>query len=133
MLETKNKNISLNVWFIWLNLKYHCTKKIKFSVKDSYSKCEHTIENCNLFTSTKEILNGKLQFFVQCYASFLFTFWNFGNQTLSWQTNFTAFPNTDIRCVFQPYRNVVRQYFPLAIYFILGIIYLLRTQNFLKN
>ena len=45
---------------------WHCTdtvQNMKFSIKDFYSKCDQEI--ADLVTFTKEILNGKLLFFLQ--------------------------------------------------------------------
>ena len=40
---------------------------MKFSIKDFFSKClPNPQETADLVTFTEEILNGKLQFFVQC-------------------------------------------------------------------
>ena len=39
----------------------HCTKKMKFSIKDFFSKCDQIRRNCG-FKTAEEILNGKLHF-----------------------------------------------------------------------
>ena len=42
-------------------------KKMKFSINDSFSKCDAIRKKiADLVTFTKEIFNGKLHFFVQC-------------------------------------------------------------------
>ena len=37
-------------------------QKMKFFVKDFFSKCNQIAENCEFFTFTEEILNGKHHF-----------------------------------------------------------------------
>ena len=72
---TKKKNTlgtSLSpLVFTFQNKSYYKTKyyfanntaqKIKFSIRDFLSKCDHA----DLVTFSEEILNGKLHFFVQC-------------------------------------------------------------------
>ena len=46
------------------NASVSTAQKITFSIKDFFSKCAQ--ETADLVTFTKEILNGKLHFFMQC-------------------------------------------------------------------
>ena len=41
-------------------------KKMKFSIKDFFSKSDQIRRKLDLVTFTEEILNGKFQFFVKC-------------------------------------------------------------------
>ena len=41
-------------------------RKMKFSIKNFFSKCDQICSFQQLVTFTEEILNGKLHFFVQC-------------------------------------------------------------------
>ena len=41
----------------------HCAKKVKFCIKDFFSKCDQF--PADSVTFTEEVLNGKLHFFVQ--------------------------------------------------------------------
>ena len=50
-----------------------CTaQKMKFSIKDIFSKCE--ISSVNLFRFTEEILNGKLHFLCSVVTDHIFDF-----------------------------------------------------------
>ena len=40
----------------------HAAQKMKFSIKDFFSKCANLQFPADLFTCTKEILNGKIHF-----------------------------------------------------------------------
>ena len=41
---------------------FNTAQKLKFSIKDFFSKCENTQFPLDLVTFTEEILNGKLHF-----------------------------------------------------------------------
>ena len=45
----------------------HTAQKMKFSIKDFFSKCDQIQETANSVTFTKKTLNEKLYFFVQCH------------------------------------------------------------------
>ena len=47
----------------------HTAQKIKFSIKEFFSKCDQTRFPAELVTLTEEILNGKLQCLVQWQRS----------------------------------------------------------------
>ena len=53
-------------YFLRYHSHYYTVQKLKFSIKDFFSKCDQMV------TFTKEILNGKLQFLYSDYLLLLF-------------------------------------------------------------
>ena len=57
-------NVLADVCYAWVTV--NTAQNKKFSIKDFFSKCDHTCSfSADLVTFTEEILNGKLDFSVQ--------------------------------------------------------------------
>ena len=60
-LEQSVKYEALNYFHIMLHIRYLTAQKMKFSIKDFFSKCDQ-IRSADLVTFTEEILNGNFVF-----------------------------------------------------------------------